>query len=73
MSERGRAEPFDHEQAQPMVRPGGAALSGIQEGEKVLEMDLSQIPWQDSACHTYALEHSPAQSRLAFLAQVDRR
>jgi hypothetical protein len=47
-------------QAKPMVKPGGAALTGIQERWQVLELDLPQIPQQDSACNTYALEHGLA-------------
>lgn len=50
--ERGRAGPFVHEEAEPMVRPGRAALAGIQ-GK--LGVDLWQVPRQDSACNKYML------------------
>jgi hypothetical protein len=66
------AEP-GHEQAQPMVRSGRAALTGIQERGQVLGMDLWQVPRQDSTRNTYALEHGLAQRRLDFLQQVDRQ
>jgi hypothetical protein len=70
---RGRAGQFEHEQAQPMVRPRRAALAGIQERGQVLGVDLPQIPRQDSARNTYALEHDTAQRRVDFLPQVDRQ
>ena len=37
-----------------------AALTGIQERGQVLGVDLWQVSRQDSARHTYALEHGPA-------------
>jgi hypothetical protein len=42
-----------------MVRPGRAALAGIQEN---WEWSFSKFPRQDPARNTYALEHDPAQS-----------
>jgi hypothetical protein len=62
--------PFEHELAEPMVRPGRAALAGIQEN---WEWIFGKFPGQDSARNTYALEHDPAQRRVGFLPQVDRR
>jgi hypothetical protein len=47
-AERGRAGPFEHEEAEPMVKPGRAALAGIQERGQALALDLPQIPRQDS-------------------------
>ena len=38
-----------------MARSRRAALTGIQEREQVLGVDLWQVPWQDSARNTYAL------------------
>jgi hypothetical protein len=38
---------FKHEQAEPMVKGGRAALVGIQERGKVLGVDLWQVFWQD--------------------------
>jgi hypothetical protein len=56
-----------------MGRPRRAALAGVHEGGEALEVDLCQVPRQNSGCNTHALEHDPAQRRIGFLAQVDRR
>jgi len=71
MFERGRAGPFKHGQAQPMVRPGRTALAGVQEGGQALGVDLWQVLNQNSGRSTHALEHDPAQSRIGFHRQVD--
>jgi hypothetical protein len=55
---------------EPMVRPGRAALDGIQERGQVLGLDLRQVPRQDSGRSTDALDHGTAQSQISFLAQV---
>jgi hypothetical protein len=60
MFKRGRVGPFEHKQAQLMARPRQAALARIQERGQVLEVDLLQIPRQNSARNTYALEHDTA-------------
>jgi hypothetical protein len=46
---------------------GIAALGGIQERGQVLGVDLPQIPMQDSARNSYALEYDTAQRRVDFL------
>jgi hypothetical protein len=73
MFERGRAELFEHKQAQPMARLGRAALAGIQERGQVLGVDLWQVPWQDRSTHAHALEHDPAQRRIGFLPHRDQQ
>jgi hypothetical protein len=49
--------------ARPIVSLRRAALAGMEERGQVLGVDLWQVPRQDSARNTYALEHGPAQSR----------
>jgi hypothetical protein len=51
----------------------GAALTGVQEGGQVVEVDLPTVPKQESACSTHTFEHHTGQRRVGFLAQVDRR
>jgi hypothetical protein len=55
---------FERGRAKPMVRPGLAALAGIQERGQVLGADLPQIPRQDSTRNTYMEEHDSAQRRI---------
>jgi hypothetical protein len=38
------------------VRP--AAVTGVEEGEQVVEMDIQPVPRQDSRRDTYASEHA---------------
>jgi hypothetical protein len=72
MFERGRVGPFQREQAQPMVTAGRAALASIQERGQILELDLQEVPRQDSGRSAHALEHDPTQRRVDSLTQVDR-
>jgi hypothetical protein len=60
MFERGRAE--------PMVRPGRAALADLQKRGHALGVDLWQVPQQDSAHNTHALEYGLALRRIGFLS-----
>jgi hypothetical protein len=46
------------------------ALAGMEEGGQILEVDLPQVPRQDSARSTHALQHDTVQRRVGFLAQV---
>jgi hypothetical protein len=43
----------------------------MEERGQILEVDLPQVPKQDSAGSTPALEYSAAQSQIGFLPQVD--
>jgi hypothetical protein len=56
-----------------MVNPGWVALAGIQERGQVLEVDLSQVPNQNSGRSMHALVHGSGQSLIGFLPQVDRQ
>jgi hypothetical protein len=56
-----------------MVRPERAALAGIQERRQALGVDLWQVPWQDLARNTHALEHSPTKSQIASPPQMDSK
>jgi hypothetical protein len=51
----------------------GRLLVGIQERGQVLELDLPQVPRQNSARSTHALEHGPAKRGKDFLPQMDRQ
>jgi hypothetical protein len=73
MFKRERAGQFKHKQAQLMIRPRQAALAGIQERRQALRVDLWQVPWQDPACNTHALEHSLTKSQIAFLPQINNK
>jgi hypothetical protein len=53
-----------------MGRPRRAALAGIHEGGEALEVDLPQVPRQNSGCNSHALEYDSTQRRIGFLAQV---
>jgi hypothetical protein len=45
----------------------------MEERGQVLEVDLPQVPRQDSARSTPALEHSKEQTWVGFFLQVDRQ
>ena len=45
----------------------------MEERGQVLEVDLPQVPRQDSARSTPALEHSKEQTSVGFFLQVDRQ
>jgi hypothetical protein len=59
--------------AGPMDRPGRAVLAGIQERGQILGVDLWQVPWQDSALSTHALEHGPGPEPSSLTPQMDRK
>ena len=54
-----------------MERDRRAALAGIQERGQVLELDLRQVPKQNSGRRAHALDHGTGQSRVDVLPQVD--
>jgi hypothetical protein len=58
---------FKHEEECSIGRPRRAALAGIYKGGEALEVDLPQVPRQNSGCNTHALEHNSAQRRIGFL------
>ena len=50
-----------------------AALAGMEERGQALEVDLQEVPRQDSGRSTHTFEHSTDQRRVGFLPQVNRR
>lgn len=57
---------FKHKEECSIKRHWRTALTGIQERGPVLEVDLWQVPRQNSTRHTYALEYDPTQSGIDF-------
>jgi hypothetical protein len=64
MFERGRARPFGYEDEYPIGGSRRAALTGMEEGGQALEVDLQEVPRQDSGRSTHALDHGTVQHRV---------